>query len=228
MRLAPVPDWLLPSMRHRRIRVVIEELTRSVTPRLLIATLVTSAIAVAEMRALLGNAPDFLVARGAVTPVASLPYYLIAGALLGLLGVAYNATIVRFLDLFQWLQRLPALVPAAMVGLVIGLLAWFAPSFVGGGDFLAQTIIWNGLGHPRSRWCSLFASSRPAVIRAGHAGWPLCALAACRSGGKRATGRVRQCDLAGYAAHNGLRRRRNGGVLHRRGAHTIYWHHARG
>jgi CIC family chloride channel protein len=33
-----------------------------------------------------------------------------------------------------------------MVGLVVGLLAWFAPSFVGGGDVLAQTIIWNGLG----------------------------------------------------------------------------------
>ena len=125
---------------------VIEELTRRVTPRLLIATLAASAIAVAEMRALLGNAPDFLVARGAVTPVASLPYYLIAGVLLGVLGAAYNATIVRFLDLFQWLQRLPAVVPAAMVGLVVGLLAWFAPSFVGGGDFLSQTIIWNGLG----------------------------------------------------------------------------------
>ena len=125
---------------------VIEELTRSVTPRLLVATLVTSAIAVAEMRALLGNAPDFLVARGAATPVALLPYYLVAGALLGLLGAAYNATIVGFLDLFQWLQRLPAVVPAAMVGLVVGLLAWFAPSLVGGGDFLAQTIIWNRLG----------------------------------------------------------------------------------
>jgi CIC family chloride channel protein len=125
---------------------VIEELTRRVTPRLLIATLVASAIAVAEMRALLGNAPDFLVARGAATPISSLPYFLVAGALLGLLGTAYNATIVRFLDLFKWVQRLPAVVPAAMVGLVVGLLAWFAPSFVGGGDFLSQTIIWNGLG----------------------------------------------------------------------------------
>ena len=123
---------------------VVEELTRSVTPRLLVATLVTSAIAVAEMRALLGNAPDFLVARGAVTPIASLPFYLVAGAWLGLLGAAYNATIVGFLDLFQWVQRLPAVVPAAMVGLVVGLLAWFAPSFVGSGDSLTQTIIWNG------------------------------------------------------------------------------------
>ena len=61
------------SMRRSGASVfVVEELTRSVTPRLLVATLVTSAIAVAEMRALLGNAPDFLVARGAVTPIASL------------------------------------------------------------------------------------------------------------------------------------------------------------
>ena len=114
--------------------------------RLLIATLVSCAIAVAEMRALLGNAPDFQVVRGTVTPVALLPCYLVAGALLGLLGAAYNATIVGLLDLFQWVQRLPAVVPAALVGLVIGLLAWFAPSFVGGGDSVTQTIIWNGLG----------------------------------------------------------------------------------
>ena len=53
----------------------------------------------------------------------------------------------------------------------------------------------------------------PAVIRAGHAGWPLCALAACRSGCKRATGRGRQCDFAGSDAKNGFRRRRNGGLF---------------
>ena len=104
------------------------------------------------MRALLGNAPDYLVARGAVTPVAALPYYLVAGALLAVaVGRCIQRHHRRLLDLFQLVQRLPAVVPAAMVGLVVGLLAWFAPSFVGGGDSLTQAIIWNGLARAWGR-----------------------------------------------------------------------------
>ena len=119
MRLAPVPDWLLLQCADRRIRVRSRgaHTQRNTTP----AGRDTRYICHSCRR----NA-------GAVTPIASLPFYVVAGALLGLLGAAYNATIVGFLDLFQWVQRLPAVVPAAMVGLVVGLLARFAPSFVGG------------------------------------------------------------------------------------------------
>ena len=117
---------------------VVEELTRSVTPRLLVATLVTSAIAVAEMRALLGNVLDFLVSRAQSLQSRRCHSTWLPEPCWGCWACIQRHH-RRLLDLFQWVQRLPAVLPAAMVGLVVGLLAWFAPSFVGGGDSLIRS-----------------------------------------------------------------------------------------
>jgi chloride channel protein, CIC family len=125
---------------------VLEELTRSVAPRLLIATLAAAAIAVAEMRAMLGNGADFSMLRYGFAPNYALAVYLALGALLGALGANYNATIVALLDLSDRINRARPMTIAVLVGLIVGLLAWFTPTLVGSGEMLTQAILFEKLG----------------------------------------------------------------------------------
>jgi chloride channel protein, CIC family len=125
---------------------VLEELTRTVAPRLLIAALTAAAIAVAEMRAMLGNGADFSMLRYGFAPNYTLVVYLALGALLGALGAGYNTTIVALLDLSDRIQGAPPAAVAILVGLVMGLLAWFSPALVGSGEKLTQAILLEQLG----------------------------------------------------------------------------------
>jgi CIC family chloride channel protein len=158
----PWSDWLLPDVTDRRIVVaagagaglavafnapigaavfVLEELTRSVAPRLLIAALTAAAIAVAEMRAMLGNSPDFTMLAHGFVAVRALPLYLAFGALLGFIGASYNATIVALLDLSERTRLVSPVVLAALIGMIVGLVSWFTPSLVGGGEVLTQMLL---------------------------------------------------------------------------------------
>ena len=118
---------------------VLEELVRRFETRITIATLGASAGAIAVARVLLGTAPDFHVGRlpysgfGAVPPI-----HIAFGIVAGFLGVAYNRTILGALAAAKRLRRLPVELRAAVVGATVGLLAWFAPAVVGGGDPITQ------------------------------------------------------------------------------------------
>ena len=118
---------------------VLEELVRRFETRITIATLGASAGAIAVARVLLGTAPDFHVGRlpysgfGAVPPI-----HIAFGIVAGFLGVAYNRTILGALAAAKRLRRLRVELRAALVGATVGLLAWFAPAVVGGGDPITQ------------------------------------------------------------------------------------------
>ena len=118
---------------------VLEELVRRFETRITITTLGASAGAIAVARVLLGTAPDFHVGRlpysgfGAVPPI-----HIAFGIVAGFLGVAYNRTILGALAAAKRLRRLPVELRAAVVGATVGLLAWFAPAVVGGGDPITQ------------------------------------------------------------------------------------------
>ena len=118
---------------------VLEELVRRFETRITIATLGASAGAIAVARVLLGTAPDFHVGRlpysgfGAVPPI-----HIAFGIVAGFLGVAYNRTILGALAAAKRLRRLRVELRAAVVGATVGLLAWFAPAVVGGGDPITQ------------------------------------------------------------------------------------------
>ena len=55
-----------------------------------------------------------------------------------MLGVAYNRAILGTLAVADRLHRWPVELRAVLVGAAIGLLAWFAPGVVGGGDAITQ------------------------------------------------------------------------------------------
>lgn len=125
---------------------VFEEVSRSFRLRLVIATLISAGAAIAVSRLMLGDTPDFRVVNPPATPVPALLAYLIFGALLGVLGVWYNRSTIFWMDAIASLRRLPVEMRAALVGATVGLVGWFAPEWIGGGDPLNQDLLLNGAG----------------------------------------------------------------------------------
>jgi len=117
---------------------VLEELVRRFDTRVTIATLGASAGAIAVGRVLLGQAPDFRVEPLSYPGLGTVPINLVLGVMAGLLGVAYNRTLLGVLAASERLHRWPPELRAAVVGGAVGGLAWFAPLLVGGGDALTQ------------------------------------------------------------------------------------------
>ena len=117
---------------------VLEELVCRFDTRITIATFGASAGAIAVARVLLGNGPDFHVEPLAFPGLGTVPIHLTLGLLAGVLGVAYNRTLLGTLAAADGLQRWPGEVRAALIGAAVAALAWFAPGLVGGGDAITQ------------------------------------------------------------------------------------------
>lgn len=121
----------------------IEEVTRSFRIRVVLITLVSTSIAVGVSRFIEPSRPEFTVAAVSAPPLHALWAYLLFGLLTGALGVVSNAVTVGALRLAD-ASRVPGAVRAAGIGAVIGLLLWFDPLLVGGGDEIAQLLLTGG------------------------------------------------------------------------------------
>ncbi len=117
---------------------VLEELLRRFDTRTTVAALGASAGAIAVSRLMRGDAPDFQFAMQAFPGFGTVPAHLVLGVVVGLLGVAYCRAILLALAASERLSRWPVESRAALVGAVVGLLAWLAPELAGGGDPLTQ------------------------------------------------------------------------------------------
>jgi chloride channel protein, CIC family len=117
---------------------VLEELVRRFEPRIAIVALGASSSAILVSRFFLGDLPDFHIPALAFPGNKTKLLFFILGAFAGLAAVAYNHTILGALAVADKLQGWPSELRAALVGAAIGMLAWFAPEVVGGGDFLTQ------------------------------------------------------------------------------------------
>lgn len=116
---------------------VIEETRRQFryTFRSYVAVIVASAASAFGMELVGGTAPQFRITTDAL-PLAMLPIFMLLGAALGVLGVAFNKTLVMALD---WRAKAFARVPvlyAVIVGAMIGALVFVVPMAVGGGERL--------------------------------------------------------------------------------------------
>ena len=123
---------------------VLEELVRRFETRIAIAALGASAAAIVVARVFLRNAPQFHVGPLAYPSIGSMPIFLALGVFLGFLGVAYNCSIVAALAGADRMKHWPVEVRAAVIGAGVGLLAWFAPAAVGGGESLTQSALTDG------------------------------------------------------------------------------------
>jgi chloride channel protein, CIC family len=117
---------------------VLEELVRRFDTQITIATLGASAGAIAVARVFLGDAPDFHVDTIPYPSFGTVPVHLALGLVAGCLGIVYNRAIIGTVMVADRLHRLPVELRAALIGAVVGLIAWFAPGVVGGGDTITQ------------------------------------------------------------------------------------------
>jgi CIC family chloride channel protein len=120
---------------------VVEELLHRFSARVFSATLVACIVGTVVLRTFIGNTPDFGVAALPAIPADVLPEYVLLGLAAGLFGVGFNVWLVCSLDLFDRARSWPNGTKGALVGAIAGLIAWFAPDTVGGGENLAQTAI---------------------------------------------------------------------------------------
>jgi len=131
--------------RSEVLSLFFEELTSNFTPWLLVATLSAASFAVGVMRWMIGNQHVFFVLPGSGQGAYSDWFFLLLGALLGVAGAAYNALSLWLLDWWDDFSRGPAIIRAAFIGAVVGLVAYLTPALVGSGDTLTQSILSGGL-----------------------------------------------------------------------------------
>jgi CIC family chloride channel protein len=118
-----------------------EEVRRAFTLRLVVASLLACSAASGVALLILGAEPDFVFESPSILGLDSVLPVLVLGALLGALGVAYNRFVVRLLDLADAWPKVPPEAKAAVIGAAVGLLLWFEPLLVGGGDELNQWVL---------------------------------------------------------------------------------------
>jgi CIC family chloride channel protein len=121
---------------------VLEELVGRFDARIGLVALGASAGAIAVSRRLLGNSLDFTVADLASGGVTELFLFLVFGLFAGLLSVGHNRGLLATLSLAARIKG-PIEYRAAAIGAVVGLLAWYVPHLVGGGDDITQKAL-NG------------------------------------------------------------------------------------
>jgi chloride channel protein, CIC family len=109
--------------------------------RTTIATFAASASAIAVSREFLGQGPVFRFESAPYPGFGSVPIYLCLGILAGALGVLYNRVLLSTLAGVDRLQGWWAALFPAMVGAFVGVITWFHPNLVGGGDGITQSIL---------------------------------------------------------------------------------------
>ena len=120
---------------------VLEELVQRFEHRIAVAALAASATAIAVARIFLGETPDFDVGAVSYASAEVQPLFFVFGAVAGLLGIAYNWALLVTLTKTRGLTKVPVELRAGVIGAAVGVLAWFAPGLVGGGDNItAQTL----------------------------------------------------------------------------------------
>ncbi len=120
---------------------VAEELIRRFSVRIFVATVVSCIVATTVSRGIIGNRPDFAVGQLGFAAPLTLVGYLMLGVFAGLLGIAFNRSLLWTIEMFGRAAKWPRGSEGAIVGAAVGLLAWRTPHLIGGGDVVAQQAI---------------------------------------------------------------------------------------
>ncbi len=120
---------------------VLEEIQRDFHPIVFGAAFLAAVVSDIVARLLSGAFPVFSIPDYPTPPTASLAFFALLGMLAGLLGVAFNRSLLGTLNLFARLKGRKSLALAAGIGSLVGLVGWFSPQLIGGGHSLAETLL---------------------------------------------------------------------------------------
>ena len=117
---------------------VLEELVKRFDHRTTLATLLASGAGFASAHLLIGDDGQIFRTIALAPPrLGDAPIVLLVGLVTGLAGVLYNRVVLRSLALADT-SRIPREARAAAIGGVVGLVGFFFPDLIGGGDLLTQ------------------------------------------------------------------------------------------
>jgi chloride channel protein, CIC family len=117
---------------------VLEELVERFDHRIAVASLATLATAIPVARLFLGDVPDFRVEPLNYAKFETVALFFVLGAIAGLLAVAYNHALLAGIAARDRFGKLTMELRAGLIGASVGIVAWFAPDLVGGGDQITQ------------------------------------------------------------------------------------------
>jgi len=120
---------------------VFEELLRRFELRVAVATLAACSGGLVIMRTLIGDHLVFAVPPLQVDLFPGYFLFLALGVVMGALGVVYSRMVVAGLDISDRMRRIPPELQAAIVGGIFGLLAFFAPGMIGGGESQVEVML---------------------------------------------------------------------------------------
>ncbi len=120
---------------------VIEELQRELSPLTYGTALIAAVVADIVTRTLTGQFPSFHITGYPMPSLAALPLFAVLGVLAGLMGVAFNRSLLWTLRQFHGWTKMPRWARPALVAVLAGLLAWWLPQAVGGGHGTAEALL---------------------------------------------------------------------------------------
>lgn len=120
---------------------VIEELQRELSPWTYGAALIATVCADIVTRSFTGQMPSFHVSGYPTPPIGALPLFAALGAVAGVVGVVFNRSLLGTMKWFHGQQRVPAWLWPGIVGLIVGLVAWWLPEATGGGHLTAGHLL---------------------------------------------------------------------------------------
>ena len=119
---------------------VMEELRREMSPLTYGTSLIGSVLAVGVARFALGQSLSFGLAAPPPPPLSDLPSVLAVGLVTGLVGVAFNRSVMASTG-FRMMRATPRWAVAAAMGAVMSLLFVFWPEVTGGGHAVAERVL---------------------------------------------------------------------------------------
>lgn len=120
---------------------VIEELQRELSPLTYGTALIAAVVADIITRTFTGQLPSFHIHGYPMPPLSALPLFAVVGVIAGLMGVAFNRSLLWTLRRFHAWKRMPRWARPALVAVLAGLLAWWLPQAIGGGHSTGEALL---------------------------------------------------------------------------------------
>ncbi|MGE0639043.1 MAG: H(+)/Cl(-) exchange transporter ClcA [Thermoanaerobaculia bacterium] len=125
---------------------VLEEIQRNFAPGVFSTTFLACVTADAVSRLLFGQTAVFHTSPIPAPHLGALIFFVLLGAAIGLLSVAFNRGLLFTLRLFDRTSPRGRLAAAAGMGALVAIVAWYAPTLVGGGALLVdRSLAGNGI-----------------------------------------------------------------------------------
>ncbi len=120
---------------------VIEEMKKDLSPATYVTALIASFTADFIARSFMGHEPSFQVQNMPTPPLTTIPIYIVIGIACGLMGLMFNRSILGMLKRLHAKKMSPTPWFGAVVGLMVGVVAWFVPKAIGSGHATAHDLL---------------------------------------------------------------------------------------